>query len=155
MTPHCHKKLSSELEELVKLERPKMTEVVKWAAALGDRSENADYLYGKKRIREIDKRINFLSKRLENAEVIEPTSVSSDNVKFGATVTIEEEGEEKVVSIVGIDESDVKSGLISWVSPLGRSLLGKNEGDIASFQTPNGEREIEVIKIEYIDINFE
>lgn len=155
MTPHCHNKLSSELEQLVKLERPKMTEVVKWAAALGDRSENADYLYGKKRIREIDKRINFLSKRLENAEVIEPASVSSDNIKFGATVTIEEEGEEKVVSIVGIDESDVKSGLISWVSPLGKSLLGKNEGDIASFQTPNGEREIEVIKIEYIDINFE
>ncbi|MEE3079096.1 MAG: GreA/GreB family elongation factor, partial [Bdellovibrionota bacterium] len=103
----------------------------------------------------IDKRINFLSKRLENAEVIEPASVSSDNIKFGATVTIEEEGEKKVVSIVGIDESDVKSGLISWVSPLGKSLLGKNEGDIASFQTPNGEREIEVIKIEYIDINFE
>ena len=154
MTPRCFKAMSDELTELIKVERPKMTEVVKWAAALGDRSENADYLYGKKRIREIDKRINFLTKRLDASEVIDPTHISSDDIKFGATVKVEEDSHVNIYSIVGIDESDVKNGRISWKSPLGRGLLGKKVGDLIEFQTPNGPRELEVLGIQYIEIRY-
>ncbi len=152
MTPSCFEKMSSEMSWLVKEERPRVTEIVKWAASLGDRSENADYLYAKKRIREIDKRINFLNKRLEKSEVINPSEVQSEVVQFGATVTIELDGEEVQYSIVGVDESNVKLGLISWKSPIGRGLLGKSIGDEVLVRSPNGIREIEIIDIQYIPI---
>ncbi len=152
MTPHCFKKMSEEIAWLVKKERPRVTEVVKWAASLGDRSENADYLYAKKRIREIDKRINFLNKRLESCEVIDPLKINSDKIQFGATVGVEIDGEPTTYSIVGIDESDVKLGLISWRSPIGKNLLGKIVGDEFTIMTPSGQREVEVLSIKYVEI---
>ncbi|EQC48981.1 transcription elongation factor GreB [Bacteriovorax sp. DB6_IX] len=142
-----------ELNQLVKIERPEMTKTVAWAASLGDRSENADYKYGKKRLREIDKRIRFLTARIEDAVVVEPREIESDKIQFGATVTTEDEdGNTKKYSIVGVDETNPSQGLISWRSPIGKSLLGKEEGDLVIIRTPNGEKELEIIEIEYIDI---
>src|SRR5690606_27779361 len=117
ITPHGHAKLVGERDHLVKVERPETTKVVSWAASLGDRSENADYQYGKKRLREIDRRIRFLNTRLDAAEVVDPTKIKSDKVQFGATVTISDEDEKvRIFTIVGEDESSPKNGLISWRS---------------------------------------
>ena len=150
ITPLGLSKLQSELHELVTVERPKVTEVVTWAASNGDRSENADYHYGKKKLREIDKRIRYLNKHIESAEVIDPAVEKSDQVKFGATVTIKnEDGELKTYSIVGVDEVDISRSLISWQSPLGSALLKHYVGDYVIFKSPGGEQEIEIIKIEY------
>jgi transcription elongation factor GreB len=155
ITPHGMQKLLSEQEHLLKVERPEVTETVKWAASLGDRSENADYKYGKKKLREIDKRLRFLASRIEDAVVVDPESQDTERIQFGATVTIEDEdGEQRKYSIVGIDESDPKRGLVSWISPIGKNLLGKEEGDEVEINSPKGTVIFEIIKIEYSKINF-
>ena len=133
ITPLGYAHLRAELKELVEQERPKIVEVVHWAASNGDRSENGDYLYGKKRLREIDRRIRFLIKRLEAAQVVDPSvHRGKDQVFFGATVTLaDEQGDEQTYQIVGVDETDFARGRISWVSPLARALFGKRVGDTA------------------------
>lgn len=124
--------------------------MVAWAAGNGDRSENADYTYGKRRLREIDRRIHFLTKRLEIAEIVDPCAMSSDQLRFGATVTIRNEDDTvKTYSIVGVDEIDVAKGHVSWISPLAKALLGKRKGDWATVQTPKGPRDVEIIEIRY------
>lgn len=151
MTPGGHRRLCDELEYLVKTERPKIVEIVSWAASNGDRSENGDYLYGKKRLREIDRRIRFLMKRMENAHIIDPgLQQHRDQVFFGATVVVcDENGDETTYSIVGIDEADPAKGWISWVSPLAKALLKLREGDVARFASPLGDRELEVVEVIY------
>ncbi len=151
MTPVGHGRMQAELLHLVKTERPEVVNVVSWAAGNGDRSENGDYIYGKKRLREIDRRIRFLTKRLENCVVVDPRDQeNTDCVFFGATVTIvDEDGVENTYSIVGMDEADPGRGRISWVSPLARALIKSRLGDIVRFQSPGGTRELEIIAIEY------
>lgn len=153
MTPKGAEKLKAELRHLVSVERPKITDVVSWAASLGDRSENADYIYGKRRLREIDRRIRFLTKRLEVAEIVDPTQTQADSVRFGATVRVSLDGEEeKTYSIVGIDETDGKRGRISWISPLGKVLLRTKVGDVVTLRAPKGEMDVEILEIRYIAI---
>jgi transcription elongation factor GreB len=153
MTPAGFKRMQDELQTIVRKTRPEVTQIVSWAAGNGDRSENGDYLYGKKKLRELDRRIRFLSKRLDAAEVIDPLKVKSDQILFGATVTFEDQdGIQKTYSIVGVDESDISKGRISWVSPLANSLLKAREGDVVTFYSPKGKQELEVIKVEYLDL---
>lgn len=156
MTPGGHRRLRDELEYLVKTERPRIVEIVSWAASNGDRSENGDYLYGKKRLREIDRRIRFLMKRLENAHVVDPAHQQhQEQVFFGATVVVcDESGAEASYSIVGIDEADPTKGWISWVSPLARALIKLREGDVARFVSPQGERELEIVEVSYITLDM-
>jgi transcription elongation factor GreB len=151
ITPAGHAKLRDELEHLVKRERPHVVEVVAWAASNGDRSENGDYIYGKRRLREIDRRIRFLTKRLEIAEVVDPLRQGdNDQIFFGASVTIADaDGNENTYSIVGVDEADVARGRISWVSPLARALIKAREGDTVRFQSPLGLRELDVVEVVY------
>jgi len=151
MTPGGWQRMRTELHELVTKERPHMTQVINWAASNGDRSENGDYIYGKKRLREIDKRIRFLTKRLENAEVVDPeTREVTDQIFFSATVTvIRGDGNEQTVSIVGVDEIDLDRNHISWISPLARTLIKAREGDIVTFRGPLGEEEIEIVEVAY------
>jgi len=150
ITPAGFKRLQDELYELKHVERPKVTEVVAWAAGNGDRSENADYQYGKRRLREIDRRIRFLTKRIDAAEIVEYTKNSSDQVFFGATVTIRDEDDSlKTYSIVGIDESDLEKGKISWISPLANALFKARVGDWVTFKTPKGTREVEIVEVSY------
>jgi transcription elongation factor GreB len=139
---------------LLRVERPKVVEVVHWAASNGDRSENGDYIYGKKRLREIDRRIRFLTKRLDLAQIVDPArQESADQVFFGATVTIaDEQGVAQTYQIVGVDETDFARNRISWVSPLARALLKSREGDMVRFQSPVGWREVEIVDIEYRSI---
>lgn len=154
MTPAGHARMQAELLHLVKTERPEVVSVVSWAAGNGDRSENGDYIYGKKRLREIDRRIRFLTKRLENSVVVDPCmQENTDCVFFGATVTIVDEGgNEATYSIVGMDEADPGGGRISWISPLARALTRSRLGDVVRFQAPGGTRELEIVAIEYIDL---
>ena len=154
-TPAGHARLKSELEELIKRERPHVVEVVAWAASNGDRSENGDYIYGKRRLREIDRRIRFLTKRLDNAEIVDPLRQgNNDQVFFGARVTIADaDGVENIYTIVGIDEMDVSRGRISWISPLARALIKSREGDSIRFQSPMGIREIDIVAVEYVSID--
>lgn len=154
ITPRGLKRLQDELHQLVRIERPEVTKTVAWAAANGDRSENADYIYGKKRMREIDKRVRFLTSRIELAVVVDPESVKSNKVQFGATVTIsdEDDGEEKTVSIVGVDEIATSKNQISWRSPLGSSLIGKQVGDTILLKIPAGTKSYEIIEIVYKSI---
>jgi len=128
-----------------------LVKVVAWAASNGDRSENADYIYGKRRLREIDRRIRFLTKRMDSAEVIDPTArEATDQVFFGATVTVADEaGTEATYSIVGIDETDVTRGRLSWISPLARALLKRREGDEITFRAPGGDQVLEIVNVEY------
>ena len=150
ITPAGMEKLKSEYSELLNGERPKVVETVTWAASNGDRSENADYQYGKRRLREIDKRLHFLQKRIEAAEVIDPQSLKSDKIIFGATVHIEDEnGQQKIYQIVGEDEFDIKQNKISWKSPVARALLGKKIDDEVKIQKPSGEEIVIVTKIEF------
>ena len=151
ITPAGYQRLRGELMSLIDDERPKMVETVSWAAKNGDRSENGDYLYGKKRLREIDRRIRFLTKRLEIAEVTDPTVHHGRNqVFFGATVSYaEESGAERTVTIMGIDEADSSKGQVSWVSPIARALLKASEGDVVRLVTPAGAQEIEVLEVRY------
>jgi transcription elongation factor GreB len=153
ITPHGANRLRAELKKLRYEERPEITRIVSWAAGNGDRSENGDYLYGKKRLRQIDKRMRFLAKRLESAEIIDPVSVTATHVQFGATVTIGFEDEtEKVYAIVGVDEVDVSLGRISWMSPLARALMKSSEGDVVSFHSPKGLQEIEIVAVKYCEL---
>jgi transcription elongation factor GreB len=151
ITPAGYARLRAELLHLIDEERPQVVEVVHWAASTGDRSENGDYLYGKKRLREIDRRIRFLTKRLEIAEVTDPSvHHGRDQVFFGATVTYaEESGEERTVTIMGIDEADSAHGQVSWISPIARALLKAREGDVVKLVTPLGAQEIEVLRVAY------
>src|SRR5690349_7503765 len=152
MTPAGQAALVEELRRLWYEERPKVVEIVSWAAGLGDRSENADYQYGKRRLREIDRRVRFLRKRLERAQVVDPAAQAKrDQVFFGATVTYARGSDdaELTVTIVGIDEADTARGRISWVSPVARALLGRRVGDLARLRTPQGAEEIEVLAIRY------
>jgi transcription elongation factor GreB len=150
MTPAGHAALRAEFERLVKVERPQLTQVVAWAASNGDRSENGDYIYGKKKLREMDRRIRYLTKRLDNAEVVDPARQSNlEQVFFGAAVTVSDGGTETTYRIVGIDEADPGAGKISWISPLARALLKAREGDVVKFQSPAGWREIEIVEISY------
>ncbi|MDM0012461.1 transcription elongation factor GreB [Variovorax sp. J22P168] len=151
MTPGGYGRLRAELLDLMDNERPKVVEAVHWAAKNGDRSENGDYLYGKKRLREIDRRIRFLTKRLEVAEVTDPSvHAGSDQVFFGATVRYaDEQGEEREVTILGIDEANSAEAQVSWISPIARALLKAREGDVVKLATPLGVREIEVLDVRY------
>lgn len=151
LTPEGHRSLLRELNDLWRVERPRVVEVVAWAAGNGDRSENGDYLYGKKRLREIDRRIRFLRKRLERSEIVDPSmQTNRSRIYFGATVTyVEEDGAERTVTIVGVDEADADSGKISWVSPLARALMKAEVGDVVAIRSPAGRREVEIVNIEY------
>jgi transcription elongation factor GreB len=151
MTPQGYARLRAELLQLMDDERPKVVEAVHWAAKNGDRSENGDYIYGKKRLREIDRRIRFLTKRLEIAEPTDPSvHHGKDQVFFGATVTYAEESStERTVTIVGIDEADSLQGQVSWISPVARALLKCREGDVVKLVTPAGPQEIEILKVVY------
>lgn len=156
ITPLGLKRLFDEQNYLLKQDRPAVTKVVTWAASLGDRSENADYQYGKKRLREIDRRLRFLAKRIDAAEEVDPEKISTDKVQFGATVTIEDEEESKKnFSIVGVDETDTGKTYISWRSPIGSALIGKEVGDEVIVRTPLGEVEYSIVKIKYVRIPME
>jgi len=152
ITPNGYHKLKQELDHLWKIERPAMVKTVTWAASNGDRSENGDYIYGKKRLREIDSRVRFLRKRLEISEVIDPVKRGQcDQIFFGATVTIcDVDGRENTYSIVGVDEADAGDGMISWVSPLARVLHGLREGDMAILRSPVGDQELEIVSVNYL-----
>ncbi|TXD80436.1 transcription elongation factor GreB [Mitsuaria sp. TWR114] len=151
MTPAGYARLRAEFMQLLDVERPKIVETVSWAAKNGDRSENGDYLYGKKRLREIDRRLRFLTKRLDIAEVVDPSAHhGSDQVFFGATVTYANaKGEERTITIMGIDEADSLAGEVSWVSPIARTLLKAREGDELQLVTPVGVETIEVVEVRY------
>jgi len=151
MTPEGYARLRDELTQLMTVERPSVVQIVSWAASNGDRSENGDYLYGKKRLREIDRRMRFLTKRLEVAEVVDASRQTSRNqVFFGATVEyIDGEGETHTVTIVGVDEADPLRGYISWISPVARSITKAREGDVVTLRTPGGVDELEIVKVTY------
>ena len=154
MTPHGWRRMRDELTWLVKTERPNVTSVVSWAAKLGDRSENADYQYGKKRLREIDRRIRYLTKRLEAAEVVDPaTREETDQVFFGATVVYANEaGEEHTLRIVGIDEMEPSKHYVSWISPIARAFIKCREGDTVTLRSPAGSEELEILEVRYEEI---
>ena len=151
ITPAGLERIHAELHQLRRVERPQVVETVSWAAGNGDRSENGDYIYGKKRLREIDRRLRFLVKRLEIAEVVKPSQQANrDQVFFGATVTyVDGHGDEKTVRIVGVDEARLEMGEVSWVSPIARALLKAWEGDVVKLHTPSGLVDIEVVEISY------
>jgi transcription elongation factor GreB len=154
ITPTGLKKLEDELDWFLRVERPKICGVVSWAASLGDRSENADYIYGKKRLREIDSRIRFLTKQIDGAEVIDPEKIRSDTIQFGATVKVSDEnGQYRTFSIVGVNETDSTKNFISWKSPIGKALIGKKNGDEVLVLTPKGEIEYTIIDVRYLKLN--
>jgi transcription elongation factor GreB len=154
MTPHGYQRLRDELDWLVKAERPEVTAVVSWAAGNGDRSENGDYQYGKKRLREIDRRIRYLTKRIENAEVVDPaTREATDQAFFASTVTYANEaGDEHTIRIVGVDEMDVARGYVTWISPIARAFLKAREGDTIQLRTPVGVEALDIIDVKYVEI---
>jgi transcription elongation factor GreB len=153
ITPLGYARLKTELTKLLDIERPELVKTISWAASNGDRSENGDYIYGKKRLREIDRRIHYLNKRLDSAEVVDPAKRGdSSQIFFGATVTyayVRGGKDERVVTIVGVDEVDTKRGQVSWLSPIARVLLKRKSGDIVLLATPSGEAEIEIIGVKY------
>jgi transcription elongation factor GreB len=152
MTPRGYRRMREELHWLLREERPKVVETVAWAASNGDRSENGDYIYGKRRLGEIDRRIRFLTKRLENAEVVDPRrQTRRDEVFFGATVTYAGPRGESTVTIVGVDEADLARGEVSWLSPIARALMKAREGDVVELRAPAGIEPIEVLTIRYGD----
>lgn len=155
ITPQGFQRLETEFNQLWKIERPALVQTITWAASNGDRSENGDYIYGKKRLREIDRRIRFLGKRLEQAEVIDPAQREAcDQIFFGATVRVSNSaGEEQVYSIVGMDEMDVARGRISWISPLAKALIKAREGDTVTLRTPAGVEELDVLEVSYIALD--
>jgi transcription elongation factor GreB len=152
MTPEGFARMRDELNTLMRKERPEVVKVVTWAAGNGDRSENGDYIYGKKRLREIDRRVRYLSKRLANAEVVDPAKrAKTDQVFFGATVTTANaEDKQRTVKIVGVDEVDLEKGHVSWISPIAKALMRAHEGDVVRLRTPAGEEELEIVKVSYI-----
>ena len=153
ITPHGYARLKTELTRLLDIERPELVKVIAWAASNGDRSENGDYIYGKKRLREIDRRIHQLTTRLDIAQVVDPAARGeSDQIFFGATVTyayVNGGREERTITIVGVDEVDTKRGHVSWISPIAKALLKRRNGDVATLATPTGEQEIEILKVRY------
>jgi transcription elongation factor GreB len=158
ITPDGHARLMDEFLWLMNKERPEVTAIVSWAAGNGDRSENGDYIYGKKRLREIDKRIHYLTKRLDIAEIVDPAIPREDETQifFGATVTFSDpEGSIVTVSIVGVDEIDTTKGFISWLSPMAKALIKSRQGDVVSFLTPIGVKEIEILEVKYKTIPAE
>ncbi len=156
MTPGGFGRMKAELDRLVQKERPELVATVAWAAGNGDRSENGDYIYGKKRLREIDRRIRFLVRRLDVAEVVDPAArrdEGSDQIFFGATVTVRDaSGGERTISIVGVDEIDTGRGYVSWVSPIARALIKAREGDTVALQTPGGVEELEIVAVRYVPL---
>ena len=152
MTPAGFARMREELDGLMRKERPEVVKVVSWAASNGDRSENGDYIYGKKRLREIDRRVRYLSKRLANAEVVDPARrAATEQVFFGATVTYANgRGEERTIKIVGVDEVELDKGHVSWISPIAKALLRAEEGDVVKMRTPQGIDDIEVIEVKYV-----
>ena len=153
ITPAGYARLKAELKVLVEAERPEVVRTVSWAAKNGDRSENGDYLYGKKRLREIDRRVRFLIKRLEAAEVVDAAGRDSDQVFFGATVKVRSAGRDKTITIVGIDETDTAKGRVSWISPVARALIKAREGDKVLLKTPGGTEEFEILEVSYNPID--
>ena len=155
MTPRGYQRLKDELLQLLNVERPEVVRTVSWAASNGDRSENGDYIYGKKRLREIDRRIRFLTKRLDNAEVVDPAAREyTDQVFFGATVRYATgTGDELEVSIVGIDEADLARGHVSWISPIARALTKAREGDLVPLRTPAGVQMLEILEVRYVALD--
>ena len=151
MTPQGYARLKYELTELLNTERPELVKVVSWAAGNGDRSENGDYLYGKKRLREIDRRIRYLTRRLDNSEVVDPAARGdTEQIFFGATVDyVDDAGERHTVTIVGLDEVDTARGHVSWISPIAGALIKHCAGDIVSLRTPAGARQIEIVDVRY------
>jgi len=153
ITPTGYARLKNELQRLLDKERPELVKVIAWAASNGDRSENADYIYGKRRLREIDRRIRFLTKRLEIAEVVDPARTGVEQVFFGATVVYcDSKGVERTVSIVGQDEVDPPRGHISWISPVARALTKARAGDVVMLRTPAGIERLAVVEIRYLEI---
>jgi len=149
ITPAGFARLKSELKQLVEVERPEVVKTVAWAASLGDRSENADYLYGKKRLREIDRRVRFLIKRLESAHIVHSAGRDTDQVYFGAQVRVKGAGGERTVRIVGTDEVDAQRGDVSWISPIARALLKARQGESVVLRTPAGEEKLEILEVSY------
>ena len=149
ISPAGFARLKAELRERVERERPEVVKTVAWAASNGDRSENGDYLYGKKRLREIDRRVRFLIKRLENAEVVHSSGRDTDQVFFGATVRLKSAAGERSITILGLDEVDPARGIVSWVSPIARALLKAREGDRVTLRTPGGEEKLEIMEVSY------
>ena len=151
ITPAGYQRIRDELLQLIDVERPEVVRIVHWAASNGDRSENGDYIYGKRRLREIDRRIRFLTKRMDLAEVVDPSvHQGNDQVFFGATISyLNRDGEEQTVTIVGIDEIDPLKGKISWISPVARALTKAREGDTVTLQTPAGIEELEITRVSY------
>ena len=149
--PEGYQRIKEELLQLIDVDRPEVVKIVHWAASNGDRSENGDYIYGKRRLREIDRRIRFLTKRLDSAAIVDPSAhFGSDQVFFGATVTYSNQsGEERTITIVGIDELDPLNGKISWVAPVARALTKAREGDTISFQAPHGVEELDILEVRY------
>ncbi len=153
ITPAGRKRLNEELSRLWKVDRPKLVDTIAWAASNGDRSENGDYIYGKRKLREIDRRIRFLSKRLDSAVVVDNAGKSHERVYFGATVTVaDESGGERTVSIVGVDEIDPGHGRVSWISPIATALLKASVGDVVTLRTPRGREELEILAIRYDEL---
>jgi transcription elongation factor GreB len=151
MTPQGYARLKHELTQLLNVERPELVKVVSWAAGNGDRSENGDYLYGKKRLREIDRRIRYLTRRLDNSEVVDPAARGeTEQIFFGATVDyVDDAGEQHTVTIVGLDEVDPARGHVSWISPIAGALIKHSAGDAVSLRTPSGARQIEIVAVRY------
>jgi len=149
ITPAGFARLQAEKKQLLEVERPEVVKTVAWAASLGDRSENADYIYGKRRLREIDRRVRFLIKRLEAAEVVDSSGRDTDQVFFGARVRVKGMSGERTVRIVGIDEVDPANGCVSWISPIARALLKAREGDVVRLRTPGGEEKLEILEVDY------
>ncbi|MCU0896769.1 MAG: transcription elongation factor GreB [Burkholderiales bacterium] len=150
ISPGGYRRLRAEFSALWEVERPKLVETIAWAASNGDRSENGDYIYGKRRLREVDRRIRYLSKRIEIAEVVDNAAQGHDRVFFGATVTYQDSsGGARTVTVVGIDEAEPSRGRISWISPVAKALMKAREGDVVPVRTPAGIDEIEVIEIRY------
>ena len=153
ITPQGFARIRAEYEELFGVERPKIVETVSWAASLGDRSENADYLYGKKRLREIDRRLSYLSKVMKSAKIVDPARQEQrDAVRFGATVELaDEDDERRLVTLVGEDEADASAGRISWAAPIARALVGARVGEERIVRLPGGEKSYEILSIRYPD----
>jgi transcription elongation factor GreB len=152
ITPDGFARIRAEYDELFGVERPKIVEIVSWAASLGDRSENADYLYGKKRLREIDRRLAYLARVMKAAKVVDPSSQSTDEIRFGATVEVaDEQDERRTVTIGGDDEADATAGRIAWSAPLARALIGATVGDERMVTLPGGEKSYQVVAIRYPD----
>src|SRR5690242_10950068 len=149
ITPQGFGRLKGELKQLVEVERPEVVKTVSWAASNGDRSENGDYIYGKRRLREIDRRVRFLIKRLENAEVVDARGRDTDQVFFGATVRVRAREGEREVTIVGVDEVDPARGHVSWISPIARALLKAREGDTVLLHTPAGDESLHILEVRY------